>query len=444
MAYVSVSYLKHKKEYTKLIGLFWFFVIIHFVLSAAVDKSDSPFLIGVGFSFLIIPIIYLTNIIFYTNPAKSLKMKNWILYQLGSTIFGSLLYILVPDDLFPGLLSSKFTLLTLPIVITQSIPCLIMLKYILRSDTLQMKSEEIYRIFILIYLVINVANSFFFCFGRLAPSAQEIGYTVALIAFASGSLIVVAMNMMISTLEDSLRSERVKILRGSLLNNIAHDSREGILSMGEGADFLLDKIDRQEVDLNLFAQTLKEIKDEASRVSKAMIKALENERKITIEHILEEGPVSIEYYQAKIEYKLRGVGLDPSSVISNELLPNALVYTDRDLAYDSVIMNLLTNAIKHTSELRSLRVCFYEEDNHIIFSVENVGEISEDTVMLSRRGIKPRGRLGLTNLFFISEALGMHIEITGNNGTTKAKAFFSRPRIFHSEVSLRSDSLSHH
>lgn len=444
MVYVFVSYLRYKKEYTKLIGQFWFFVILHFIVSILADATESAYLIGASFSLLIIPIVLFTNIIFYTHPNRNLVLRNWLLYELGATLFGSLLYLLVPDDLIPGLVSTKFTLLTLPIVIVQTIPAYLILKFLLSKETISMKSEELYRIFIFLYIATNVPNSIFFCFGRLVPEMQTIGYTVALLSFASGSLIVVTMNIMLSAMEDSLKSERIKILRSSLLNTIAHDSREGIIGMGEGAEYLIEKIQNSEFDPNHFIETLQQIRHEARRVSSTMIKALESERKITLEHVLEQEPVGVEYYLAKIEYKLRSTGIDPLLTLFNELTPGSVIYTDKDLAYDSVIMNLVTNAIKHTSNIESILIRWYGAEENIVFEVSNEGVISEDTLILAKRGLKPRGRLGLTNFFFMTQTLNVKNEIFASEGRTIARAYFNRPKIFHSEVSFQHDSLFRH
>ncbi len=444
VVYVLISYLRHKKEYTKLIGQFWFFVILHFIVSIFADSTQSAYLIGASFSLLMIPIVLFANIIFYTHPQRTLAIEKWLLYQLVATATGSMLYLLIPDDLVPGLVSSKFTFLTLPIVIVQTIPAYFIAKFVFNKETMNMKSEELYRIFIFLYIATNVPNSFFFCFGRLVPEMQTIGYTVALLSFASGSLIVVAMNIMLSAMEESLNSERIKILRSSLLNTIAHDSREGIIGMGEGAEYLLEKIERNEYHPALFIETLKQIQHEARRVSKTMVKALESERKITFEHVLEQAPVGVEYYIAKIEYKLRGTGLDPDLILVNELTPGSVIYTDKDLAYDSVIMNLITNAIRHTHNLASLQIRWYEQEDSIVFEVVNDGEIAEDTLILAKRGLKPSGRLGLTNFFFMAQTLGVRNEITTSEGKTIARAFFNRPKIFHSEVSFQPDILFRH
>ncbi len=444
MVYVYVSYLRYKKEYTKLIGQFWFFVILHFLLSIAADATGSNYLIGASFSLLVIPIVLFTNIIFYAHPSKTLSLKKWFLYEMAATFLGSILYLVLPDDLIPGLISTKFTALTLPLVIVQCIPAYFILKFLLSKETMKMKSEELYRIFIFLYIATNIPNSIFFCFGRLAPEMQKIGYTVALLSFASGSLIVVTMNIMLSALEESLNSERVKILRSSLLNTIAHDSREGIIGMGEGAEYLIEKINSNEYDPAHFIETLEQIQVEARRVSRTMVKALESERKITMEHVLEQEPVGVEYYIAKIEYKLRSSGIEPSLAMTTELLPGTVIYTDKNLAFDSVIMNLVTNALKHSTQVTSVKMRWFPHEDQIAFEVSNEGAISEDTILLAKRGLKPRGRLGLTNFFFMSAALGIQTEIFSESGKTIARAFFNRPKVFHSEASFQLDNPYHH
>lgn len=444
MAYVFINYLRYKKDYTRLIGQFWLFVILHFISSIVADATGSTYLIGASFSLLIFPIISFTNIIFYTHPNLSLKMSRWVLYQAAATILGTVFYLLTPDDLIPALVSSKFTLLTLPIVIVQCIPAVLIVRFLLNKDTMKMKSEELYRIFIFLYIATNIPNSFFFCFGRLVPEMQTIGYTIALLSFASVSLIVVAMSIMLAALEDSLKSERVKILRSSLLNTIAHDSREGIIGMGEGAEYLIERIKSGQYQSDHFLETLEQIKQEANRVSKTMVKALESERKITMEHILEQEPVGVEYYLAKLEYKLRSAGIDPDVALKSELSPGSVIYTDKDLAFDSVIMNLVTNALRHSSDTNSITFRWFEANDQIGFEVTNLGAISEDTILLAKRGLKPSGRLGLTNFFFMSQTLGIKNEIYAQEGRTIGRAYFNRPRVFHSEVSFQYDSPSHH
>ena len=328
------------------------------------------------------------------------------------------------------LVTTRFAYLTLPIVILQTILCAKIYKSVWIREKI-LETDNLFKFLVLFYLSINVPNSFFFCFGRLDPEMQKIGYAIAFLAFASGSILVVSINIFYQAFEKNFSKDKVKVIRASLLNNLAHDSREGIISIYEGADYLINLIDDEEVDLQDMKATLNEIKGEARRVSDSMLKALRNERKLTVEHALVLEHMNVAELISIIENKLKQSGDLSLKVDLNETVKNQSIIIDRELAIDGIFYNLIRNAIKHTTSFESIYTKISYENGDLLFTIINEGEIQEEVIMLSKRGLKPNGRLGLSNLFFVADTLGVNIYIYPKNGKTIAEARF---KVFQAEA----------
>lgn len=242
-------------------------------------------------------------------------------------------------------------------------------------------------------------------------------------------LLANSLNTLACRLQEKISQlERQEQIRREFVTNVAHEIKTPLAVMQGFTETIVDGLAKTEKERDKY---LHDILDEINRLKRLVYEVLDLERMEEGHLVFDQEPCDLREIIDRVQRKLAQLTVEKGlclEISTEKKLP--LVTCNRD-SIERVLINLIANAINHTSTGGKIALKVSTKANHIYLRISDTGEgiAPEDLPMIWERfykGDKSRTRtkggtgLGLAITKSIIEGHGGQINVTSklNDGTT--------------------------
>ncbi|MFZ5969611.1 MAG: sensor histidine kinase [Bacillota bacterium] len=227
--------------------------------------------------------------------------------------------------------------------------------------------------------------------------------------------------------KDIEKERKLEVMRKEFISSVSHELKTPLSIIKSFAEGIKDDISQKKID-----HYIDVILDESDKMNGLVMDMLELSKLESGGYKLDEEAFDIidlmQQVQIKLSHETEHKGIH---IITQTDEQEVMVYGDRR-RIEQVLMNLLSNGIRHTYEEKNLYMIVRCQDDHITINIENEGDlIDEDKIdkiwdrfyRIEASRNRKLGGIGL-GLSIVKNILELHSSQFGVRNTDRGVAFF--------------------